>query len=172
MSYTYVIGWVSDINDNTCDNGKRGFPHGDVQSLQADRVRMQAMHWISISHCFVGVFLFFNMIWCSHFFDASKCEHVIQYILGQVYSVNIYWTSMRHPLHALKNCLQESPPQCRFALPVPASRFTSSREMTYDTNTNRNANAKKTHGKTYRVFFSPFALKMTKCLRPLGNSGT
>ena len=109
MSYTYVIGWVSDINDNTCDDGKRGFPHGDVQSLQADRVRMQAMHWISISHCFVGVFLFFNMIWCSHFFDASKCEHVIQYILGQVYSVKIYWTSMRHPVHAPKNCLQESP---------------------------------------------------------------
>ena len=95
------------------------------------------------------------------------------FLFEQVSSVHVYWTSMRHPVHApKKNSLQESPPQCRFALPVPASRFTSSREMTYDTNTNSNANAKKTHGKTYRVFFSCFALKMTKCLRPLGNSGT
>ena len=78
------------------------------------------------------------------------------FLLGQVSSVHVYWTNMRHPVHAPKNCLQESPPQCRFALPVPASRFTSSREMTYDTN--RNANEKKTHGKTNRVFLAPQVL--------------
>ena len=68
-------------------------------------------------------------------------------------SFHVYWTSMGHLVHAPKNCLQESPPQCRFALPVPASQFTSSREMTYDTNTNRNADTKKTHGKNIQGGF-------------------
>ena len=108
---------------------------------------------------------FFSKWSDAHIFSMSLNVNMLSiiFLLEQVSSVRVCWTRMRHPVHAPKNCLQESPPQCRFALPVPASRFTSSREMTYDTNTNRNANAKKTHGKTYRAFFNCFARKMTKC---------
>ena len=82
MSYTYVIGWVSDISDYTCDDGKRGLPHGDDQSLQANCVRMQAMHWILISHCIVGVLLFQNNLMIIFF----QCDW-----MWTCYPIHFYW---------------------------------------------------------------------------------